>query len=432
MKKMGIYVLIISLIIISSCQLDQTQDGLIRDTTNPEILVFETDLADGVEELGTEKDFIYDDLSAANTTVTIVGEPSETEKYNIGTVLYLTGTEAADGKAVKKITGVTPTADGVVLTTENALITEAFDELNIHVKTQLGANDDYEVQTVSGVKFIGMYTSSELSRRGFQTIDDSNYDIDGVENFFGFKIDDYVLYDDDGNTATTDDQIVIDGLLYLSLYGEYDLVTNRLNIEEFGFQLTGKQYLELGNSYDLNLIDIDDEMPLGYIDFPIGTTGLILNVDFFLGLDASVDATLSTGFKEQATVNLGIGYYDSEWDASYENLYSFQLTPFLFSGTCTFRPYIGIAIGVSFLNCAGVSLNTELYTQVTANCDAGIVIDNFSDSFLDDLIFDGHVNIILGVNIDAITYFELMGFTVAEFDYPIANLYATMLDAPRL
>lgn len=428
MKQVTVFMLVLFLITISSCQFDQSKNVYVP---TQEIRVFEATLSDGVEELNNEDNFTFDDLAAPNASISIIDIDVQPEEYEIGSVIYVESNDSLDGYAVKKITGVTLTAEGVVLTTENALISEAFEELNIHVKTQLGGNENFDVRTVKGVEFTGIFTTSEV-RRSFDIIHDDNYTIDGVQNFFGFKITDFIIYDDDGNDSTKDDQITIDGLLYLSLNGELELVAGSGGVEYFNYSMTGQQYLELSKSFDINLIDINNELSLGSLVFPIPSTPIMMDIEFFLGLDATANANLYAGFQEQATIEVGIEYDGSEWSGNYENSYDFQLTPFEFYGTSTFRPYIGVGFGASLLNTVRFGIDTEIYTQITASCDGGISIDDFSDSFLDNFWFDGYANIILGVKVDAVTELALLGWAIAEYNYPIADLYTTMLNVPRI
>ncbi|MHB1357670.1 MAG: hypothetical protein ACYCZF_17000 [Anaerolineae bacterium] len=99
--------------------------------------------------------------------------------------------------------------------------------------------------------------------------------VQGLSNAFRLKVEDVVLYDEDGNRSTTDDQVKANGSLELAPSFEFDLAIRDWTLEHLTTVIHADELAELEITAEAELVGLKArrkiaELPLGTITVLIG------------------------------------------------------------------------------------------------------------------------------------------------------------------
>lgn len=180
-----------------------------------------------------------------------------------GDVVVSAPTEAAPEGLLRRVTEVDVTADGVEVATEAAAITDAVASGAVSVRQTLSADQVIAVETqTAGVSVQG--AGADTQRLSAGSAQDGP---DGLQ----FPLDGVVLYDADGDSATTADQLTADGTVTLDLDLETDLVVRNRGLldpyvdyfraeaiaaEASDIAVTARTGLDLGDAEGVDLAEV--------------------------------------------------------------------------------------------------------------------------------------------------------------------------------
>lgn len=198
-----------------------------------------------------------------------------------------------------------------------------------------------------------------------------------VEGFF-IKFTDVVLYDDDGDTTTINDQIRANGSLSLNpsfgFSAEFDNGLKKLD-----FTNTTTETAELEIYAEANILNIDIKKPVP----PIPAEGLYFNpiiiwvgyvpviltpkLTIYVGVNGDISVGITTSVTQEATLTLGVTYENNNWSPvhSFSNDFQYNL-PELYAG-CSLKGYVKPQLELLLYGVIGPYANIEGYLELNAD-----------------------------------------------------------------
>ena len=257
-----------------------------------------------------------------------------------------TSAVAPDG-FIRKVLSKSNNAGEIILDTEQAELTDAFESLSVDASQQLKSADVKSFSDIPGVRLLQAPYKTE------------SFD-------FEFELNNAVLYDQDGNLSTTGDQIVANGLLSVNPKFEFRIKIENSTLKEFyytstmsvqtGFTVTSKVSLDIP-LYEKKLIPT---ITLGTI--PVGPLVLTPQLDLIAGITGSVYSGVSASITNTSSFTAGLWHLNGQTQnlSKYENNFSFSPPSF--------------QNGVSFEAFVGPKISAKIYGIVGAYVKPGIVL----------------------------------------------------------
>ncbi|MDP8221587.1 MAG: hypothetical protein P9X26_09585, partial [Candidatus Stygibacter frigidus] len=285
MKKL-LLALVIVFLILTGCEKKSTepedQDVIVPETTE----VVETEVADEEIESITE-----------NGDMT-VDESSELADVDVGQIMLSGVSQVSPQGFLRKVTDKRTENGKVILETEQASMAEAFEEFHMSEVIRL---------TPADVERIELYNNSV-------------YKSERDDIAFNFEMN-TVFYDQDGNHATTDDQIRLDGNLnfILDLIADIDINWFSLETMEVGLATEKTLDLDLTASMQWSFEEESsfDLAELHFVPLTVWVTVVPVTITPILKIEAHINGdltvTITTGIDYVETTRSGVGYADDEW-----------------------------------------------------------------------------------------------------------------------
>jgi len=287
-----------------------------------------------------------------DTEVIITGD--NPEQYQVGSVIVSGITAEAPNGLLRKVLNKQINGDQVILTTENARLEDAFDQLELNITQSLKTTDIKSSNRMSkGVTF----HSDAKNPYVF------NYDID--EEFeLGNNVTMYVT----GNLNLTlgydfQTQItLLQGLKYLKFEG---YVTSNGNLE---METTGNfNYEDEIELYQHNFAPITFVVPTPIGPFPII---LVPKVVVILNIDAYGTATVTASVTTSANASAGVIYNKPDWSTINNKTVNFNYTPPDLSASMNAVAGAGPRFEVNLYGIAGPFARAKGYLELDANVNS--------------------------------------------------------------
>jgi len=255
-------------------------------------------------------------------TLILDGNSAYSEDVEIGSILVGQDDDAAPNGLLCRVTSASSQRGTLVLDTEPALLTDAFEQMALSDSVQLRTSQILSSRLFNGTQVI--------SGR-----DDETFSVDL----------DCILYDADGNVNTTGDQIRLAGTIGFSarLFAEIDIEGSTLERLEVGIVTDQEANLELSagleweftseQSFELWQIGLG-AIPLGGVVWVVPT----LEAEVYIHGDLSV--TIETGITYTQEMRNGFGYRQGanpEFNTISRSEKHFSYTPPQFSATLDFE-----------------------------------------------------------------------------------------------
>ncbi|MBW2607233.1 MAG: hypothetical protein JRD05_06300 [Deltaproteobacteria bacterium] len=298
-------------------------------------------------------------------------------------VIVVKVTDVTPYGALRKVTSVSKVGDEVVVETTQATLEDAIESGTIEVARALTASD---IQSASAlIKGIALKTHSAISQA------------DGVLHV---DMNNVVLYDEDGNLGTTNDQIRASGAIDIDPSFEFKLEMDWFTIEELSFtnNTTETANLELSSQI---VIDTHNEVEIArYYFTPITVSILVITpiITVNVGFDGEVSVGITTSVTQTATLTAGLSYYStSGWEPVHDFSNEFQFNPPVLFAAAAVKGYAGPQLSLLLYGVTGpysdingyLELNTDLFGDPWWELygglfvDLGVKVDIIGNSLLD-------------------------------------------------
>jgi len=191
---------------------------------------------------------------------------------------------------------------------------------------------------------------------------------------FDVPINNVVLYDADGNTSTTGDQITANGYVRLDPSIDISGKIKDFKVERFNFTATGVETAQITINAAVPLPEFHKrilvkELDLGTQTIWIGSFPLVIsiNLSVYVGIDGSVSLGVSAGATQKATFTAGAKYENSAWSPIKEFSTEYGIVQPQLSAAASVKCYAGPELSLKFYGIAGPYANINGYLLLEAN-----------------------------------------------------------------
>ena len=296
--------------------------------------------------------------SQDGATLTFGGSNALLDSIDVGDVVVAGPSTRMPWGFLRQVEAKDSASGEVVLDTRQATLEDAVEEGHFETATTLQTGDVQLLQGATGV----VLRPAKL--------------VEGMaalpERRFAIALTDVVLYDEDGDDATTDDQVTVGG--EISFDTDLNLVIDITNFVLETFELTQTTAFR-SELHFASGVALDDErkielartefapivVPAGPIDL-VFVPVLTLNV----GLDGSIDAGIAFEGTQDATLQAGVTY-DGTWHPVDELSSSFELTTPTVGANCAVQGYIGPELSVLLYGVVGPYASIRGYLELGAS-----------------------------------------------------------------
>ncbi len=202
--------------------------------------------------------------------------------------------------------------------------------------------------------------------------------VGGQDTGITYGFDNQVIYDGDGDSSTTNDQVLLSGSISIDPLAKFPIQINS-GFTKVDLDISGSESANLsvtakeGASFTKR-IDLDTTFfpPLVFYagPLPIVITPILT---FYAGIDGKTLATLTTGVSEQATLDVGVGYQDGSFGPFNHSSASGSFDPpnFAQGASASAKAMAGarLSVNVDGLDAAYVDADVYARAQVQPSSD---------------------------------------------------------------
>ncbi|HOJ86109.1 MAG TPA: hypothetical protein PLD81_02065 [Elusimicrobiales bacterium] len=298
---------------------------------------------------------------------------------------------------IKKIGSVKKNKYEYEILTEPATIEEAFESLKFDFRNELNPKDVVKfTKEVEGVEILNSKAEAKE---------------------FSIKLNDVVIHDFDNNPKTTDDRIVLNGVLNFDSYMDLDMEVENSELKAFSFKnrLVQKSDFKLNISSHVNIpISFGKSIKLcEYKMAPVAVGPVVFTPIFsvILGITLSAKGEVAINAGQKLDYIGGLVYSNGKWNEVSELKDKSFLGGVSFIGAKTFvKAYIGPKFLINLYDTLGPYINGFAYAKI--NGDLHIK----PNSFLWELY--GGLEANAGVNLKILSYFQ-KDFNKNLIDYSV-------------
>jgi len=346
MKKIYLKSILLLFLIVLVNLMCRKDDGLI----NPEEIIISEEVNIIPEQVWDSYFVSYDSIAHK---IVFKNEILDDHNIKLGEIII---SDQGEGM-LRKVSNIQTSSNEVVISTSVASITDVIEQGNIEFNSSLN---------VSQIKSIEYhYDGIKLKSENVKNSQESqfNWDINAV------------IYDYDGQSVTTFDQIKLEGNFTCdwSISGKIKIGLGKgIKEVDFGFN----SYEEL----NLNLIaglgyDFEKKVTLATVNFsPIIITAGAIPIVFtpqlkvIAGIDGYANASITTSFEQNLTFSAGIRYLKSDGWAPYSDFTNnFEYFPPQLNLNAGAEAYLKPELNLKIYGIAGPYANLKLYSKLDAD-----------------------------------------------------------------
>lgn len=262
---------------------------------------------------------------------------------------------AAPNGFLRKVTTITESGGQTVVQTVATTLEDALQQGEVHVNQTLTPS---QIQSASYAP--GVSLSPQLLAATAAT--------------FYLEIKDVVLYDEDGNPSTTNDQVLGNGSLEVEPTLNFDLRIKDWQLEQLLFTETMQEKVEIKVESKVTLAELKHETELARygltpITFMVGPVPVVLTpiLTFVVGVDGSVYISVSAKITQEATLTGGVQYANGAWGPVSQFNNQFQWQPPTLSAGLDLKGYAGPRFEIFLYGVVGPQLKLDGYVKLEAN-----------------------------------------------------------------
>jgi formylglycine-generating enzyme required for sulfatase activity len=310
----------------------------------------------------------------------------ELEALDPGDIIVGDMSSAAPNGFLRKVESVEPLCDKVVVDTEPATLEEAIDTGSTGLNKALTPED-----VVGGWQADGVTSVSSP--------DDVRFEL---------RLEDVVLYDDDGNLSTTNDQVTADGSISLEVGLDLGLKIRWFRVKEFHCILNATERAELSVNWRA-AGGFEKSKQIAEKRFTpttvwIGPVPVVIQpvLSIRVSVSGEVWAEVTAGVSQQASLSLGVRYENGNWQDVHEFNNEFQFDPPAFEAGVTVRGAAGPELEVLLYGVAGPYARLDVFVEL-------------------EVVLSGAVDISLwaGLELVAGLRVRILSWTLADVEFPV-------------
>ena len=273
-----------------------------------------------------------------------------------GEIMVAGTSDAAPDGFLRRVTAVNTSGGQVVVQTQAATLEDAIQQGEINLNQRLSPTNTQAIQIAPGVTLLPASIVSPAAS-------------------FYVKFDDAVVYDDDGNPATTDDQVLASGSIELEPTVDFRLRIQDWEIEDLYFALTAQETAALNFEVKLEKSLIKKEKRLGEpiqlpkITVKVGRLPLVFTpvLTFHVGIDGSAHVRVVTGVEQVLTATAGAKYAGGAWEPVSGLSNHFAFTPPTIEAGLDFKGYANTRLQLLLYGFVGPYASVGPYLKLVAD-----------------------------------------------------------------
>lgn len=269
-----------------------------------------------------------------------------------GDVMVGDTTASAPYGFLRQVTSVSSAGDQVIITTEAATLEDAIESGAAHISRVLTPDDIQGGMQMQGVTLAAAQLQDE----------------------FYFTLEDVVLYDNDGNLDTKDDQITANGSIRVEPSFDFGLDVRHFQLEELYFTTSVKETAELGINGEVELLSVEEEKEIARhyfnpITVMIGPVPVVILsvLTVYVGVDGSVHVGVTTGVTQEAELTAGLQYADDIWSPVSDFSNQFYYNPPILSADLDLKGYAGAQLSLLLYGMVGPYAEVNAYLELEAD-----------------------------------------------------------------
>jgi formylglycine-generating enzyme required for sulfatase activity len=338
------------------------------------------------------------EISSDGTVYTFTQSTSSLNALDPGDIMVSDATTRASSGFLRKVTSVSEYGGQVVVETEAATLEEAIESGEVRLSHALAPDQIQGGEQLDGVALASGSTSQ-------------------IRDEFYFELEDVVLYDDDGNPDTENDQIRADGTIRLEPSFDIKLVVRNWRLQQLSFTTSAVETAELEIKAEVELVNVEVEKEIArYTLSPMtAMVGLVPVVivpvlTINVGVDGDVHVGVTAGVEQQVTLIEGLRYAGGAWQpvSSFSN--QFHHTPPTLSAGLELKGYAGTQLSLLLYGVTGPYAEINAYLELEA-----------------DIADDPWWTLWGGLEASAGVKMEVLGHSIADYESPAVIGYRLAL-----
>ena len=333
-------------------------------------------------------------VSSDGITFTFTQDTPELSELSPGQTIVGDSSPAAPYGFLRKVVSVSNSGGQVVVQTEPTTIEESIQQGEVSVSQVLTPSNLAQPTLAEGVQVFA-------APNAFNNIQ--------------IQLNNVVLYDQDGNANTTNDQVNANGSVNLVPRFDFRLKVQDFQMKELYFTMTASQTAQLKISSKV-AVTVKAEhpittIPMGPLFLTIGTFPVTVYpvLTVAVGMDGSVNANVSTGLTQTLSETAGASYANGNWSPIQRFSNQFQSDPPTLSGGFSLKAYTGTKLQILLYDAVGPDISLNAYLKLEAN---PLQTPRWT--------LYGGLEVPVGISIDIFgTHFIKAGFNAVVIDYRI-------------
>jgi hypothetical protein len=311
-------------------------------------------------------------IAADSSSVTFSGSPSATQSLKPGDIIIVQNT-------ARKVESVTYVNGQTVVKTVEPEFSEVFKTLDISGDVYLAEEHVNKAALPANVRLAVSKAKSD------ETVIKQVITKKQEGNIFTYTIVDDVIYDFDGNPATTSDQVLANGTVVLEKpHVGFDLKYGFLSDKYATLSFKGGEKVDISFSSQKISFNKTVKIPLGDFEVDIasvitgipGLTSKALNVtaSMYLVFDASGEASIVAGFSQDLSINAGMKatLKPVSITAFDNNTFSFTFKQPQIEGALSAAAAINPDLSLNILQWTPAGVNNSLGVKTTAKANLAL------------------------------------------------------------
>lgn len=280
-------------------------------------------------------------VSADGAEFTFSQTTSELQSLVPGDIIASNPTAAAPNGYLRKVVSVTNQGGTVVVDTEPAVLEEAVQDGSVYIHNTLSPAQVAQSSMLPGVRMLPAPTAALTT--------------------FYFEVEDVVLYDDDGNLATEDDQVKANGSIEFEMDYEFYLNIQWFELRNLTFANRNSVRDTIEIVMECELAKLEDETILASQTFTpltvmIGPVPVVIvpRLDVVVGVDGSVKVGISSSVSHELSMRTGVEYVNpAGWRPIAQLTNQITFTPPHPTLEATIKGYYGLRFNLYLYGAAG-------------------------------------------------------------------------------
>jgi len=326
-------------------------------------------------ELTKQTTDLISSINEDGSVFTFSGLTPELEQVQVGDVIISGISEQAPYGFLRKVDSIQEHDGDLVMVTEQASLDEAFESLSLSIQQALTPESIQNVIKDPTITLKHIPSGSTLKD-------------------FEFQLNNTVLYDEDNNFSTTDDQINANGSLVFSpsidfrikyVNSNWDIYFTQTMSAQSGLTISSK----INVTIPLSEIPLTPLIPLAAIPVPGLPIVVSPALQIWTGMNGSVFAGISSSVIQMTSFTSGLHYFNDNLEEIQEFSSEFIYTQPTFQTGASFKAFVGPKLSLK--------INGVLGPYAATNLALKLDITPFSDTLL---ALKGGLEIPMGVSVE--------------------------------